>query len=564
MNCPHCHQPVSLTDLQCPHCGEILLALPSGTRLYQQYQIVRPLRRAGGLSYQALDERRQTQVLLLEFFPPGSRRLGLLALLPEDSQPALQRWRERIRIPTQVWGAQSVELAFEQNGTAYAVTALPVGETLMDRLRAGRILSGTQSHDIMLSLAQTLESLHRHGMVDGSFTPERVALVGEQPRLDLGWGKTDWPAAMAPEQLLNPPQPQPASDIYALGATVLSVLTGGVIPSAAERAFGQPLPAIPGGTPVALRRALELALALRADQRPDSTALVRMLRAEKSTNPVVQPNRPAVTRVQTIQAHQGWLTAVATDETQVITTGTDLRLRTFNWQGRQQRSLDLDDALAGLSLTPLGLVAAEQSGRVLVWGGQHVNSSPRAHRIRQLLTRQGNRAVSLNDDGQLGAWDLTGPQLLGTATLSGVIINALQITPGDRIIVGSSQGEVLLFDEVAMCPTRLWFGEDRLPVTALAVGKGQILVSVGRRILAVAEQRATPLATLPGSIHTMCLSPDGQRVAIGGDTGLAMLSLEGQQLTSLTQGSAVRAVHWSAAGLAAGNDRGELLLVTLP
>ena len=344
---------------------------------------------------------------------------------------------------------------------------------------------------------------------------------------------------------------------------MLAALTGRTVPDAAERAFGQPLPPIPAGTPDAFSKALNLALTLRPDQRPDSAALVRMLRAEVTAGP--QPGHSSGPAVLTVPAHQGWLTGLAADETRVFTAGTDLRIRSFDWQGQPQRSLDvLNGTPVGLGLTSLGLLAAEQGGRILVWNGQHISAGTGSYRIRRILGRPGNRAVTLNDDGQLGAWDLQGPRLLGTAPLAGLQVTALQVTPGDRILLGTSHGEVLLFDEVALRPTSLWTSEDRAPVTALVAGEGQLIVSVGRRVLTVSGQQGTAIGLLSGHIHTMALSPAGDRVAVGTDSGLSVLSLADHQVQVLTQGAAVRTVYWGAPGLAAGNDRGELLLLAEP
>lgn len=565
MNCPQCRRPVDLTDVVCPHCGDILLALPPDTRLYQRYRLIRALHRSGGLSYQALDENQQQQVLILEFFPPGSRRLGALALLPESSREELTAWGERIKDAAGIAGMQQAERSFEQNGTHYVVTSLPVGESLLERLRSGRSLDPEQVQAIMLTLSRSLEALHARGVVDGLIGPERVALVAGSGRLDFGWGKRAWPAAVAPEQHLTPPNPQAVSDVYSLGATMLAALTGSAVPGAAERAFGQQLPAMPASTPIPLRQAIEMSLALRVDQRPDSAALVRLLSSNGQQAVTASSAKAEAPQVTVFQAQKGWITALAADDTQVVTAGTDLRLKIFDWRGQQQRTLDVFDSKpVGLAITPMGLVCGEQGGRVLVWNGQHISSGQATSPITQLQVRQANHAVTLHDDGQLGAWDLTGPRFLGKAPLPGVFVSTLYVAPGDRILIGTGQGEVMIFDDNTMRLRPLWEGEERLPVSAISSGEGQLLMAVGFRVLALAEGKATTIGTFPGTVQTMSLSPDRRTLAVGTGSGLHVVQLADQKIKTLWQGAAVHNVCWNAQGLAAGNAHGELILVSFP
>lgn len=563
MTCAHCGQAVTTSDLSCPRCGEVLSALSTGTRLYQRYQVVRALRRGGGISYQALDETRGQPVLLLEFFPPGARRLGALVILPEESRAALERWTAQLARTGPALGGQQVQLSFEQNGTRYAVTALPLGELLLDRVRAGRLLAPEEAQAVMAALAQTLAARHaqREGM-DGGLGPGRVSLTQGGARLDLGWGQPDWPAGLAPEQLRTPARTTAASDIYALGTTLLYAVTGESVPDAAQRALGQPLPTLPPGTPPALRQALTLSLALQENERLDAAALVRLLQSGQ-TVPVAAPSQNTRPAPQVVQAHQGWLTHLFSDGEHIITAGTDLRVRLFGSGGQPVRSLDgLEGRPVGLGLSVGGVVAADESGRVRLWEGQHTRAGSVRQRLLGFAVRAGNRAVALQDDGTLGGWNLGGPDAQGSAPLRGVSATALHVTPEDRILLGTQRGQVMVFDEDLLLTQPWWQAQDSLPVTAMASSGDRVAVAVNRSVTVLSAQVELPLPPLPGAVTALALSPDGEQVAATVGGNIHLIGVESGAGEVLYRGRVpIRALGWSGAQVVAGNDAGQLLLL---
>jgi len=574
VTCPNCGQRTDPTDLVCPACGEVLLALPVGTRLYHRYRILRALGRTGGVSYLAEDEDHQRQVLLLEFFPPGSRRLGTLVILPDGAGERKDTWMALLRGRADVVGSslQRPQVMFEQHGTGYAVTSLPLGESLQTKVQAGRRLDATEAMDMLVALAQGVEELQRNGRPDRQIAPDRVSLTPAGARLDLGWGEALAPAYVAPEQLMSPPRTGPSSDVYALSALTFFALTGEAPPPAGQRALGQPLPALPAGLPASLRLAIERGLTLRSDERlPDAAALLRLLKssgtqATGTAAPVPPP------KVQVIAAHRSWLTHLHSDGVRVVTAGADLRVRVFDRHGQPTGQYDgLRGTPTGLAIGEGGIVIGDNSGTVTVWdGGPGVprTETGRVH-MTHLVVRPGNRAVTLQDDGALGVWDLGGPRQVGREPFRPGQLTALHVTAEDALLLGTVDGQLNLFDEAALLPMALWQHPERRAVTGLASSPttpGMTAAVTGQSVTLIDQDRAVLTLEFQELVSALSFSPDGMALVVAGRSGgLHHIELQSGQRRLLHRSPApLRAVAWTQTLLVAGNETGQLLIVPNP
>lgn len=197
------------------------------------------------------------------------------------------------------------------DGRCWLVMELLPGDTL-----AGVLANGCLHVDdvarIGVVLASALESAHRAGLVHGDVKPENILLSRfSEPKLaDFGLARfrCDPPAPagvtgtvpyMAPEMLTGA-GPTVATDIYALAATLYTLLTGepphaslpdGSLPNVAARMAVEPPAPLPLGVPDLLCRIIEQGMATKSDDRQESMAqLGRQLQAfQAQTGSAITP-----------------------------------------------------------------------------------------------------------------------------------------------------------------------------------------------------------------------------------------------------------------------------------
>lgn len=574
MTCSNCGQRTDAVDLICPNCGEVLLALPVGTRLYHRYRILRALGRTGGVSYLAEDEEHQRQVLLLEFFPPGSRRLGTLAILSEGADTQKNDWTTMLRERAEVTSStlQRPQTIFEQHGTGYAVTTLPLGESLQARVQAGQLLDATEATAMLTALAQGVEELQRHGRPDGRIGPNRVSLTPAGARLDLSWAVEVPAPYMAPEQLLSPPRFGPGSDVYALSAIALFALTGEAPPTAGQRGLGQPLPALPVSLPASLRQVIERGLTLNSgDRLPDAAALLRLLK-NSGTSGSTGTSVPAPQKVQVVPAHRSWLTHVHTDGQRIVTAGADLRVRVFDRHGQALGHYDgLHGRPTGLSMGEPGIVIGDDSGTVTVWSGGPASPQHQTGRWRMthLVVRPDRQAVTIQEDGALGVWELGGPRQLGQAPFRPGQFTALHAAADETLLLGTGDGQLQLFDETALLATTLWQHPDRRAVTELAsspTAPGMTAAAAGQSVTLIDRDRAVLKLDFQEPVCALAFSPDGTALVVAGRSGgLHHIELQSGQRRLLHRSpTPLRTVAWTKDLLVAGSETGQLLIVPTP
>ncbi|MFE5491719.1 protein kinase [Streptomyces virginiae] len=220
---------------------------------------------------------------------------------------------------------------------AFMVTELIRGVTLRTRMDAGP-LSPVQVMRIGADISSAIDHVHAHGVIHHDVKPSNI-LLGEEgsPHLaDFGLSRTvhehshsapdtlvGTVAYMAPEQFLGEGA-STASDIYALGVTLLEALTG-------RREYqGTPMeigtahllrrPHIPQGLPENLARLLERMTDQAPAARPDAAAVHQCLH-DMAKPP--RPRTPAGTTLNGTTTHRSHFlpaaAAAATDADAVRT-----------------------------------------------------------------------------------------------------------------------------------------------------------------------------------------------------------------------------------------------------
>jgi eukaryotic-like serine/threonine-protein kinase len=176
--------------------------------------------------------------------------------IPEDTEEHMRMMQQRFRQESQLAARVAHEHIVpvyqvgEVNGYPWFSMQLVNGSSLLEMSRA-QPLSAEQAARYMVSIARGVDVMHRHGILHGDIKPHNILIEQESNRpliTDFGLaellgedgagevGMAGTPAYMAPElaqeALVNAPQEElevlrtVACDIYSLGATLWSILTG--------------------------------------------------------------------------------------------------------------------------------------------------------------------------------------------------------------------------------------------------------------------------------------------------------------------------------------------------
>lgn len=294
--------------------------LPAGTRIMGDRYELREEIGCGsfGIIYTGTESRIGQTLAIKEFFPAGCVRdeHGPGLLPPEDwGETELQeleaQFKEEYRVLERFErpGIVKVYEMVEHNGGLFMVMELLRGATLDEMLQAHGRLDERQALYVLRRLGATLETIHLSGLVHGDIKPDNIFLTRQAEVILLDFGAVNHyltenrkaprfltPGYAPPEQYQKHRIPEPATDLYALGATLYELLTGTPPPDAKERIKGARLPSpdsMGATVSVDLVSALAKTLALAREKRPASAhALMELLPAgdpeeERSSQPYI-------------------------------------------------------------------------------------------------------------------------------------------------------------------------------------------------------------------------------------------------------------------------------------
>lgn len=299
--CPGCHAPVTSSWLACASCGRRLAVdaeLGPGTVIGDgRFSVRRVIGRGGfGITYEVDDRRLHRCVAVKELFPESAVRHGSLVLTPPQGRVAFQEAKDRFLREARVLarfshpGIVRVFEVFEEHNTAYLVLELLHGRTLSEVLKAGgHPFTEDQALDVARWVTGALAAVHRAGLLHRDISPSNLVCTddGRTVLIDFGLARSfdaGQTAAMTrivtpgyapPEQYLGAARFGPATDVYALAATLYRLLTLRTPPSAIERQHGNRVapphrlnPAVSKLVSDAVLDGLEL----RPEHRPQSVA----------------------------------------------------------------------------------------------------------------------------------------------------------------------------------------------------------------------------------------------------------------------------------------------------
>jgi serine/threonine protein kinase len=299
------------------------ILLPVGTVLRGQYAVEGVLGKPGGFGvvYLARDTSLDAHVAVKEFFPRSlaSRSPDGLTLRPNTPDDAAgleagrQRFLEEARMLARFQHPNVVRVRsfFEENGTAYLVMDYLDGLPLWQYLeRQG----GKVHYETALGIAQpilsALTELHGAGILHRDIDPHNIYITrrGEVMLLDFGSAREATeevtrglsvvvkPGYAPYEQYGSRSKQGPWTDVYAVGATLYRLVTGVVPPPATERIAEddlRPVRSLVPDVPASVARAIEHALAVQPQDRPQSAEAFEAELLNADEGPPLDPE-PAV------------------------------------------------------------------------------------------------------------------------------------------------------------------------------------------------------------------------------------------------------------------------------
>ena len=266
-----------------------------------KYRIVRYISSGGfGCTYEAEHVLLGKRVAIKEFFVKDfcnrDERTSQVTVGTESKKGLVEKLRRKFIDEARALsglhhpGIVSVSDVFEENGTAYYVMDYIDGCSLSDLVRREGPLSESRALGYIRQVCAALSYVHAHGRLHLDIKPGNIMVdqEGNAILIDFGaskqydecggentstlMGRTPGYAPL--EQLGNDVVKfLPATDIYAVGATLYKLLTG-VTPLSANRlASGESLPPLPAQVSASTRKAVESAMCLNKMQRPQSVSV---------------------------------------------------------------------------------------------------------------------------------------------------------------------------------------------------------------------------------------------------------------------------------------------------
>ena len=272
IQCPTCLTENADSAINCTACGSPLTStsslstyqLPAGAILRQgRYQIEKVLGEGGfGITYKGVYLQNSASVAIKELWPEKAARNGNTvywphSITPVERQKQVQNFQIEAHYLSQCVHSNIAKVYewFEENNTAYLVMEFLSGKTLYQIFKEQGKLPEHQIKRYFIQITEALKIVHHNKLLHRDIKPDNI-LIDHQDRavlIDFGATKEfiagqtrEMSVTLSPgyaplEQYSYRSQRWPATDFYALCASMYELLTEQLPVSATDRAISDTL-----------------------------------------------------------------------------------------------------------------------------------------------------------------------------------------------------------------------------------------------------------------------------------------------------------------------------------
>lgn len=269
-----------------------------------------------GITYLAKDLQLDQMVAMKEYLPrwsgmrlPDGRVGPRDASMGADYDRGLQKFRQEARALAKLNHPLIVRVyrVFPTRGTAYMVMEFIEGRSLREELKAVGTLEEARVRDLLSRLTEGLAKVHEADLLHRDIKPANVMLRADGSPVLVDFGAARYKASersqasliqvlthgyAALEQYGSAGAQGPWTDIYALAALAYEALSGVVPARATNRVRNDPvagLRSVASGVSEPLAMAVDRALAVYAEDRPQSVPEWRRMLSEQGAPPRSRP-----------------------------------------------------------------------------------------------------------------------------------------------------------------------------------------------------------------------------------------------------------------------------------